>query len=73
MIMWSDYGRTADNRGNNCTRCCGQEPTLRVHRKKVMNCFLSYVQYECKKCGAKGGLGILEEEARKLWEELTKG
>lgn len=57
--MWSGSGDLGTD-GNGCTWCCGRWPMLRVAG--------IYAEYRCRECGAKGGRGVTEIEAFRLWE-----
>lgn len=63
--MYSDFGAPPpEPRGNGARLCCGNEPFLRVrlHWQAA-----DYVFFECRSCGAKGGLSLDEEEALQEW------
>ena len=51
--------------GNNLTKCCGKEPTLRVSPE--MGIF-----YECSTCGAYSTTEPDDDEAQRAWERLMK-
>ncbi len=55
--------------GNGCAPCCGLEPMLRVRTERTAVRGVTYVEYECRRCGKRGGASLFEDTARAYWNE----
>ncbi|HEY2342579.1 MAG TPA: hypothetical protein VGH90_06105 [Chthoniobacteraceae bacterium] len=66
--LHGDYD-ALEHGGNGCVHCCGEEPTLRVRKERVSSRGFSYVEYECRRCGRRGGVSLFEDTARAYWNE----